>query len=117
MGTLAIPLEQIDMLSIGTAGLPTIVDDPAVEGMVGWGPKVPDLFMNAQMDATLDYARHLLAERFVRVDDHQPREEALDNVSKIDYLIERGQSVGQSSINVVMERFINGVPVQPWRTA
>jgi patatin-like phospholipase/acyl hydrolase len=63
VGVLKIPLDRIDMLSVGTAGMPVFVSDPATQGVVGWGPKAPDLFMNSQIDATLRYAEQFLGER------------------------------------------------------
>ena len=74
MGVLKIPLERIDMLSVGTAGFPTLVDEPGVQGKPGWATRTPDLPMNAQLDATLLYMKQLPGDRLVRVDDDRASE-------------------------------------------
>jgi len=60
VSVLKIPLDRIDMLSVGTAGMPAFV--AGAQGLVGWGPKAPALFMNSQMDATLSHIRQLLGQ-------------------------------------------------------
>lgn len=115
VGVLKIPLNRIDMLSVGTAGMLTFVADPSAQGLVGWGPKAPDLFMNSQMDATLCYIEQLLGERFLRVDDHRPRVQTMDNPDDLDFLIGRGAKVGEDVAQHVLSRFVNGVGAAPWR--
>ena len=117
VSVLKIPLDRIDMLSVGTAGLPAFVADPAAQGLAGWGPKAPNLFMNSQMDATLSYSKQLLGDRFMRVDDMRPRVQAMDNPNDLDFLIARGAKVGEDFAKDVMERFVNGVSAAPWRQA
>lgn len=117
VGVLKIPLDRIDMLSVGTAGMPVFVSDPAAQGLVGWGPKAPDLFMNAQMDATLCYIAQLLGDRFVRIDDKRPRVQAMDNPNDLGFLIGRGAKAGEDVAKEVLARFVNGVSAAPWRSA
>lgn len=113
-GVLKIPLDRIDLLSVGTAGLPVIVDAPASSGVKGWALKAANLFMNSQMEATLLYARQLLGEdRFVRVD--EPRIEGLDDLSTLDFLTGRGVEIAKQYHDVVWTRFLNGSHVRPWR--
>ena len=112
---LGIPLDRIEMLSIGTAGMPAFVEDPSLEGKAGWAARVPDLFMNAQMDATLSYVEQLLGDRFVRIDDKRPRVQGMDNPNDLDFLIGRGSNVGESAAKDVMARFVNGVSAAHWR--
>jgi patatin-like phospholipase/acyl hydrolase len=115
VGVLKIPLDRIDMLSVGTAGMPVFVTDPAAQGLIGWAPKAPDLFMNSQMDATLLYVEQLLGRRFVRVDDTRARVQAMDDPNDLDFLIGRGAKVGEDFAVEVMARFVNGVGAAPWR--
>ena len=116
VNVLGIPLNRIEMLSVGTAGLPTFVDNPAKQGLIGWAPKAPNLFMNSQMEATLSHSRQLLRERFLRVDDPQPRVQTMDNPEDLDFLIGRGANIGEEEAERVLSRFLNGVKTTPWRT-
>ena len=113
VGVLKIPLERIDMLSVGTAGFPTLIDDPSVQGKLGWATRAPNLLMNAQLDATLLYMKQLLGDRFVRVDDHRASVSDVDKVESLDPLIGRGVQVGQERSGTVLSRFVNGVKVAP----
>ena len=115
VGILKIPLERIDMLSVGTAGFPTLIDEPRVQGKLGWATRAPDLLMNAQLDATLSCMKQLLGDRFVRVDDDRARVEGLDETESLDLLIGRGVHVGQEHSATVLSRFVNGVNAAPWR--
>jgi patatin-like phospholipase/acyl hydrolase len=115
VGVLKIPLNRIDMLSVGTAGMPTFVGDPAAQGLVGWGPKAPDLFMNSQMDATLCYVEQLIGKRFLRVDDDHARVQTMDRAEDLGYLFGRGAKIGEKYAGDVLPRFLNGVSAAPWR--
>ena len=115
IGILKIPLERVEMLSVGTAGLPAFVDAPRVEGELGWAARAPNLFMNSQMEATKLYMSQLLGSRFLRIDDKELRKEEMDNPNDLNFLIARGVKVGKDSATDVMARFVNGVSAAPWR--
>jgi len=59
---LEIPLDRIDVLSIGTSYSPDSVRDLAGAGFVGWGTRIVGLLMNAQGEAAWKQAM-LLAGR------------------------------------------------------
>lgn len=116
VGILKVPLDRIDMLSLGTAGLAPVIEPPGNSGLSGWALKAADLFLNSQMEATLLYSRQLLGDRrFLRIDDHQPRVEEMDNPEKLDYLVARGKEVADNHMTEIRARFLNGICVQPWR--
>ena len=115
VNVLKIPLERIDVLSIGTASLPALIDNPDLQGKIGWASRAPDLLMNAQLDATLFYLKELLGDRFVRIDDGKACVEELDSLKFLELLIGRGVLAGAENANAVRARFINGVVAAPWR--
>ena len=115
VGVLRIPLDRIDLLSVGTAGLAPVIDPPSSTGLSGWALKAADLLLSSQMQAALLYSSQLLGDCMYRVDDGQPSVESLDDVLKLDYLIGRGVEVSKLHQNYVAERFLNGVRVRPWR--
>ena len=113
---LKIPLDRIDVLSVGTAGLPVLLKSPDRQGLAGWALKSTDLFLNSQMDATRYYLEKLLGKYgYLRVDDPVPRVEQMDDASKVAYLVSRGVQVGSDRWADVKSRFINGIKAQPWR--
>lgn len=113
---LNVPMSRIDMLSVGTAGLPTFVEKPKKGGKLVWAAKAPDLFMNSQMSATLSHIQQLLGDQhFLRVDDPEPRVETMDQAEDIEFLASRGAVVAERDAAKVMARFLNGVSVSPWR--
>lgn len=111
---LKVPMQRIDLLSVGTACLPIFVESPAIG--VGWAPQAADLFMNAQQDSAILLARQLLRDRFLRVDDTVPRIEALDDLSALPYLIDSGSQAADLHYARVADRFLNGVAAASWRT-
>jgi len=115
VGVLKIPLDRIEVLSVGTAGMAAFVESPDMQGKAGWAAKAPDLFLNSQMEATLSYIRQLLGDRFLRVDDVRPRVQAMDNPDDLSFLIARGAEVGEDVAKDVMARFVNGVSAGAWR--
>ena len=116
VGVLGIPLDRIDMLSVGTTGAPSIVGAPKVmTGLLGWAKRAPDLMMKAQMQASLSQVQQLLGEnRFVRVDD-SAQTDGLDDVRAIPMLISKGAEMGEKYFAIAGSRFMNGVPTENWR--
>ena len=112
---LNVPLDRMDLLSIGTAGLPSLIAGPGIQGLAGWAGRAPDLILNAQLEAAIQQATQLLGDRFLRVDDHQPRVQGLDESNRLDYLIDRGVEIAKRYAGTVMSRFVNGVPAASWR--
>jgi uncharacterized protein len=115
VGVLRIPLDRIEMVSIGTTGAPALVGTPWLfTGLLGWASRAPDLLMKAQMQATLDHTARLLGARFVRVDD-AAQTNGLDDVGSVPMLINKGADVAEKYFLPVTDRFINGVPAASWR--
>ena len=115
VGVLRIPLNRIDVLSVGTAGLATLVETPGAQGQLGWAANAVDMFMNSQTDAVLLYLKQLLGDRIKRVDDPMPHTQNMDDSASLPYLIGRGARVGESEAKEVMSRFLNGVAATDWR--
>lgn len=116
VGVLGIPLDRIEMLSVGTTGSPSIVGAPKyLTGLLGWAKRAPDLLMKAQQQATLAQTERLLGtQRFVRVDDAALCD-GLDDVRAIPMLINKGAETGEKFFHAVNTRFINGVAAAFWR--
>jgi hypothetical protein len=112
---LKIPLDRIELLSVGTAGFAPILDTPSSGGLSGWALKAVDLFMNSQMEATLLYASQLLGDRFVRVDDDMPSEDKLDDPKNVPKLAARGVKTADKHADRVFRSFLNGSPVRSRR--
>jgi patatin-like phospholipase/acyl hydrolase len=115
VGVLRIPLDRIEMLSIGTTGTPDLVGAPGlVTGLLGWASRAPNLLMKAQMQATLDHVSRLLGERFLRVDD-SAQTNGLDDVGSIPVLINKGADIAEKHFAQAVDRFMNGVVAAAWR--
>lgn len=113
---LGVPLEWIDVLSIGTTYSPDSVRDLAGAGFVGWGTRIVGLLMNAQGEAAWKQAMLLVGrERFLRVDcETRPGDYALDSASEIDALaaLGRGKAVEKEVLEQVRKRFLNGIKAE-----
>lgn len=67
---LRIPMERIDVLSVGTTDEPFTVRKQTRSGIIGWlwKKKILNLLMNVQQESSLKLASHLVGEpRFLRV--------------------------------------------------
>src|SRR5439155_27033946 len=67
---LRIPLERVDVLSVGTTEEPFTARRETRAGIIGWlwKKRILDLLMNVQQESSLKLARHLVGEpRFLRV--------------------------------------------------
>ena len=116
---LEVPLDRIDVLSIGTTEEPFTVKSMAQSGVVGWGKTLLSLLMSAQVDFVVDHAQKLVTEaRFLRVNTMtSPGMYALDKASEIENLISLGnkRASGPSVLYQVKSRFLNGVSAMDWR--
>jgi hypothetical protein len=116
---LDIPLDRIDILSIGTTSEPFTVKMMGYRGLVGWRRKIVDLLMNAQMDSSINHAESLVGKpRFLRVNSiTPPNMYELDNTKEIESLIALGNQQGSNAdiLLQVRSRFMNGVGVMDWR--
>jgi uncharacterized protein len=115
---LKIPLERIDVLSVGTLGNEADFTESLGKGKAGWAPSSADLFFAAQehaaamlADSFLSLARHL------RVNQQTPSEIKLDDREAIGDMASRGANVGQDSFLTVRSRFLDGFHAPDWRSA
>jgi Patatin-like phospholipase/SLOG cluster2 len=116
---LNVPLDRIDVLSVGTTDEPFTVKSMAEAGWARWGKTMIDLLMNAQLDASVRHAQLLVGEpRFLRVNvTTTPRMYALDGAAEIEDLIALGnRRASQPDIlNQVKSRFLHGINAMNWR--
>lgn len=116
---LNVPLDRIDVISIGTTDEPFTVKSMAEAGWAKWGKTLITLLMNAQQDASVRHAQLLVGEpRFMRVNvTTTPGMYALDGAKEIEDLIALGnRKASQPDIlSQVKSRFLNGVDAMNWR--
>jgi patatin-like phospholipase/acyl hydrolase len=115
---LRIPLERIDVLSVGTMGNEADFTESLRKGKVGWAPTSADLFFAAQEHAAAALADSLLTRaRHLRVNQQTPTEIKLDDTDAIEDMAQRGANVGKDSFVAVRSRFLDGFHAPDWRPA
>jgi uncharacterized protein len=116
VGVLEIPLDRIQMLSIGTTSNSSIVGVPKLfKGLLGWMTPTLKILMKAQIQASVSQAEQLLgSDHFLRIDD-SAQCNGLDDVNAIDTLICKGKEIGEKDFEKINKRFINGIEARPWR--
>ena len=113
---LKIPLDRIDVLSVGTMGNETDFTDSLGKGKAGWAQTSVDLFFAAQEHAAAQLADGLLSPaRHLRVNQQTPTEIKLDDAEAIGDMALRGSNVGQDSFEAVRSRFLDGFHAPDWR--
>ncbi len=117
VNVLGIPMDRIDLLSIGTTEMASITGTPKLlTGSFGWASKAPTLLMKAQVQATLDQVTRLLRpDRFLRVD-ASASTSGMDSVGDMASLNNIGRESGDQNFSEVSNRFLNGIPAAPWQT-
>lgn len=117
---LHVPLNRLDILSIGTTSAPYSGRGTMRAGTAGWlkGGRIVELLMHAQAQGVIEMAGDLAGRaRMVRIDEMlTPNEVSLDSVDRIADLKDYGRSVARKEnvISEVTARFLNGVRVVPW---
>ncbi len=117
---LRIPMERIDVLSVGATEEPFTVRKQLRSGIGGWLWKktILELLMNVQQESSLKFAKCLLGEPcFLRVNTiTQPGLYSLDSPEKIKELADLGRraALDTDTIAQVKSRFLNGVSVASW---
>jgi patatin-like phospholipase/acyl hydrolase len=109
---LGMPLEQIDVLSIGTTSAPFNIAKNRNAGIVKWNVGMINLMFEGQAEAALKQAKLLLNDRVFRIDVvTKPGEFSLDDAEpdKIDWLINlgRGEAVKKANLDTVVSRFFS----------
>lgn len=113
---LKIPLDRIDVLSIGTMCNETDFTESLGKGKAGWAPTSADLFFAAQEHAATELADSFLSPaRHLRVNQHTLCEIKLDDVEAIEDMAQRGANVGKDSFVAVRSRFLDGIYASGWR--
>lgn len=118
---LGVPLDRIDVLSIGTTEEPFTVKSMAQAGWARWGKTLIDLLMNAQVDSSVRHAQLLVGEpRFLRVNAMTtPGMYAMDGSKEIEDLIALGNRKASDPeiLNQVKSRFLNGIGAMDWKAS
>jgi len=120
---LSVPIERIEVLSIGTTRSPFTAADQGRAGLFGWlrRGKIVNLLMNAQADGTKQLASGLAQDtRILRIDQELPPDlVSLDDVRRIELLVDLGAQCASDPETraQVEERFLNGIEVENWRAA
>lgn len=113
---LKVPLNRIDVLSIGTISNEIDFTESLRKGKAGWAPTSADLFFAAQEHAATAIAESFLGPaRHLRVNQQTPSEIKLDDTEAIEDLALRGANVGKDSFIAVRSRFLDGFHVPDWR--
>ena len=115
---LDVPVDQIDLLSIGTTSSPFNIADNRRAGIIKWNAGMISLLFEAQTQAALAQAGLLLNDRLHRINAvTKPGQFSLDTATpeKIDQLINmgRGEAVKKANLDLVKSRFFSG-KVQPF---
>jgi uncharacterized protein len=117
---LNVPLDRIDVLSIGTTDEPFTVKMMAKSGIAGWGRTLLDILMNAQIDSVIRHAQQLVGEpRFLRINTTtSPGTYKLDKAQEIENLISLGNksAADPSILYQVKSRFMNGISAMDWKS-
>lgn len=117
---LGVPLDRVDVLSIGTTEQPFTARHHTRGGILQWGWKkqILELLMSVQQESSLRLARQLTGEaRFRRVNVFTaPGSYSLDGATEIGELADLGYraALDGDTLEVVRSRFLNGVFVTPW---
>lgn len=112
---LKIPLDRIDVLSIGTLSSECDFTDQLGKGKAGWGPHSVDLFFAAQEHGALLLAENFLGPtRHVRVNQQTPDEIKMDDAQAIEDMVQRGNEAGKKHFAEVRSRFFDGQLVEKW---
>ena len=119
---LRIPLERIDVVSVGTTEEPFTLRKQTRAGIIGWfwKKKILELLMNVQQESSLKLAQHLAGHpRFLRVNvTTAPGSYSLDGTKEIGELADLGNraSLQTEILGQVKSRFLNGVFAAPWES-
>ena len=116
---LGVPLDRIDVLSVGTTEEPFTVRKQTLAGILHWNIKLIRLLMSAQEESSLKHARLLAGEpRFFRVNVMtSPGNYRLDSPNEIEELAALGNraALKPEVLGQIRSRFLNGVSVNRWQ--
>ncbi len=119
---MSVPLERLDVLSVGTTEEPFTARKQTRAGVAGWlrDKKILDLLMKVQQESSWKLAQGLVGEpRFLRVNvPTEPGSYSLDSPKEIEALADHGIQKAQETeiLTQVKSRFLNGVRAAHWKT-
>jgi hypothetical protein len=115
---LGIPLDQLDVLSIGTLSEAFSVSPSRRRaGIIGWNKALVDILMRGQAEAALAQAQLLTGQKVHRIDQVvSPGRFSLDDARGINDLIALGDGEARKAAHLseVKERFLNGTRAEPF---
>ena len=117
---LRVPVDRVDILSVGTTSAPYSGRGTLIAGLSGWlwKGRILDLLMHAQAQGVATLAGSLAGgARLLRVDQTLlPGEASLDSVNRIRDLKDYGTQVASQpdTLAQVARRFLNGVAAEAW---
>jgi patatin-like phospholipase/acyl hydrolase len=115
---LKVPLDRLDILSVGTTDEPFTVRRQARSGIFGWSTKLVRLLMSVQGESSLKSAELIAGKpRFLRVNVVTiPGTYRLDTPTEIEELAALGnhEAAKPEILAQVRSRFLNGVTANPW---
>lgn len=118
---IGVPIDRIDILSIGTTEEPSTFKKLTESGAGKWAitKKILEIFMHAQQKSSVDQAELLVGKsRFKRINiTANSGEYSLDNASQIEELASRGkvESDNPEHLREIKSRFLNGDKINPWK--
>lgn len=113
---LGIPIDRIDILNIGTISHEYDFSSSLGKGFAGWALQFTDLFFSTQEHAAHQIARNLIGPtRMLRVNQQSSEEIKLDDVSSIEEMAQRGNSLAVDTFAEVRSRFLDGNLADDWR--
>ncbi len=119
VGFLNVPLEEIDILSIGTTATPFSIAHQRNAGLAQWNAGLLNLMFEAQVQADVAQAKLLVGGRLHRINYLAPEGQySLDAATpaKIDELVAlgRGEAVKKENVEPVRRMFLNDTPPPPF---
>lgn len=116
---LNVPLDDIDILSIGTTTTPFSIADHAESGAAEWNIGLVNLMFEGQVEASFKQASLLTKGRLHRLDSTVSSGDfTLDDArpAKIERLMNLGRSeaVKKAHLEDIEKRFLNGIKVEPF---
>lgn len=115
VGALGVPIEQIDVLSVGTTTSEQNFTRLSNAGLAQYAVPLKDLFFASQESGTIGVSRILLSKsRYLRINRYVKNLTALDDSSRIGELIVEGGKVAKESYDEVLGRFLKTSTVKLW---
>ncbi|MBH3442368.1 patatin-like phospholipase family protein [Pseudomonas moraviensis] len=112
---LKIPLDRIDVLSVGTLSSESDFTESLGKGKAGWALNSADLFFAAQEHGALTLAESFLGPtRHLRVNQQTPFEIKLDDAEAIEDMAGRGNEAGKDHFAEVRSRFFDRHHAEKW---